>query len=186
MLILKSSSPRRIQVLKSLGLKFDVLPANIDENSQPGESYLEYLKRVTLEKLEKEKASKENMYISSDTIVVNENKMLPKPIDFKEATAMLTELEGKNHFVYSGIAILIGENLVFDYDKTEVNMKEWKLKEIREYIEKNQPFDKAGSYGIQDKNGPVLTIKGSFHNVLGFPLRKFYLYHHLWKDFLCL
>lgn len=186
MFVLKSASPRRIQLLQELGLKFEIQPSNINESLQKNENYMEYLKRITLDKLEVSKAKPQNVYVSADTIVVNGNTVLTKPTNEEDAISTLKILSGKNHFVYSGIAFYKSGEIIFDFDKTEVLMKNWKLKEITNYVEKYRPLDKAGSYGIQDIHSPVQSIKGSFQNVVGFPLKKFYIYNHLWKDFLCL
>ncbi len=184
MLILKSASPRRQQILKDLKLNFQVSPAHVNEDLQAEEPPLSYLKRVTLAKLEIDKAEMEKVYISSDTIVVLENEILGKPADFYEGAKILTRLSGKSHSVYSGLAILNQGNTIFDYDETTVEFKAWDKKEIEQYLNEYRPYDKAGSYGIQDENGPVLKFKGSYSNVLGFPIRKFYQHFFMWKEFL--
>ena len=73
---------------------------------------------------------------------------------------------------------------MYDFDETKVEFKSWGVKEFQQYLENCKPFDKAGAYGIQDENGPVLSFKGSYSNVMGFPLRKFYQHYGIWKEFL--
>lgn len=184
MLILKSASPRRQQILKSLRLNFEVEPSHSNEDSLEGEDPLSYLKRVTIAKLEIEKCYSNNLYISSDTIVVLEGGILGKPRDFTEGRRILSHLSGKIHSVYSGIGIAKEGKIIFDYDETKVEFKNWNNQEIEGYLEAHKPYDKAGAYGIQDEGGPVLGFKGSYSNVLGFPIRKFYQHFGIWKEFL--
>ncbi|MCC5815067.1 MAG: septum formation protein Maf [Leptospira sp.] len=197
MIILCSASPRRKEILENLGLKFDICPAQIDENEIPNEKPLEYLKRVSSAKawevskswassqsLENNKNQLENktnnLFIASDTIVVFEGRILHKPENTKQAEEILSLLSGKQHTVYSGLALLQSGNLLWDYDETLIQFKSWDLQEIRNYIEIAKPFDKAGAYGIQDSNSPVENYKGSYSNVMGFPIRKFLKYRDLW------
>ena len=184
MLILKSASPRRQQILKDLRLQFRVEPSQVDEDVRVGEPPLSYLKRVTIAKLELEKAKSEEIYISSDTIVVLDEQILGKPTDFAEGKEILSCLSGKIHSVYSGLGILTKGEVLFDYDETRVEFKPWGKEEIAVYLNECKPYDKAGSYGIQDEKSPVLRFTGSYSNVLGFPLRKFYQHFSIWKEFL--
>ncbi|MBE7412990.1 MAG: Maf family protein [Leptospiraceae bacterium] len=184
MLILKSGSPRRISIFRDIGLRFQVSPSSIDESVLPEEDCMEYLKRITIAKLESINATYSQTLVSSDTIVVWENKIFPKPLNFQTAKNTLMELNGKTHQVYSGLGIFKQGNLYFDLDKTFVELKKWSIEEIENYIKVTNPLDKAGSYGIQDKCSPVLSFQGSFSNVLGFPFRTFLKYHSLWSEFL--
>ena len=104
MLILKSASPRRKQILENLKLTFQVDPSSANEDVRENEPPLEYLKRVTIAKLELEKSQPENVYISSDTMVVLGSRILAKPRDFAEGVEILSFLSGKTHSVYSGLA----------------------------------------------------------------------------------
>lgn len=184
MLILKSASPRRQQILKDLKLKFLAEPSHINEDARIKESPLSYLQRVTIAKLELEKAKSGKVYISSDTIVVLENQILGKPVNFTEGMEILARLSGKAHTVYSGIGIAKKGEVFYDYDETTVEFKPWGKEEIAVYLNECKPYDKAGSYGIQDEKSPVLRFTGSYSNVLGFPLRKFYQHFSIWKEFL--
>lgn len=184
MLILKSASPRRKQILENLRLTFGVDPSSANEDVNENESPLEYLKRVTIAKLELEKSNPENVYISSDTMVVLGSRILAKPRDFAEGMEILSFLSGKIHSVYSGLAIWKAGQVFYDYDETKVEFKALEDSEIRKYLEESKPYDKAGAYGIQDVGTPVLRHIGSYTNVMGFPIRKFYQYFSIWKEFL--
>lgn len=182
MITLKSASPRRKEILESLGLKFQISPSQVDESEQI-EKPLKYLERVTIQKLEKEKWE-EGILISSDTIVVFQNQILHKPKDFEEAYEILSTLNDKTHSVYSGLGIYDGKKIYFNYDETLVHFWKWAKADREFYIKELKPFDKAGSYGIQDPDSPVKTFQGSYINVLGFPIRKFFEKHEIWSKYL--
>ncbi|EKO34899.1 nucleoside triphosphate pyrophosphatase [Leptospira santarosai] len=182
MIVLRSKSPRRKQVLESLNLDFRVEPEEIDESSLENEYPLEYLERICLSKLGTR--SKDEFLISCDTIVVQENSILQKPESFSEAMEMLQRLSGKTHRVASGIGIYYKGFERFAFEFSQVHFRPWNQEQIREYIEKYSPFDKAGSYGVQDKGGPVQSFEGSYTNILGFPIRTFFQYHEFWKKYL--
>lgn len=182
MLILKSASPRRKDFLALLGLEFDVSPSNVNEDWISGEPFLQYLERVTLAKLDNPVSP--HTFISADTIVVFKDSIFPKPSSTEEAYSFLKDLAGKVHQVYSGIGLFKEGKTYFEYEKTDVTMKNWKEAEIRHYIQSQKPLDKAGAYGIQDENTPVETFSGSFSNVVGFPLRKFFLHYEKWAEFM--
>lgn len=184
MLILKSASPRRKQILENLKLQFIVQPSEIEEKVKKNEQPLAYIKRVTIDKLELEKVNPDFVYLASDTIVVLGKKILSKPKDLNEGLQILLELSGKVHSVYSSLAIWKKGETIYEIDETNVQMKPWKEADILNYLKKFKPFDKAGGYGVQDKKGPVLRYNGSYTNVIGFPIRKFFPYFGVWKEFL--
>jgi septum formation protein len=183
MLILHSASPRRKEILKSLGLEFQILPSSSDESERIKETPLAYLKRVTFLKLG-EQIQKENFHISSDTIVVLENRILHKVNDFEDAKIHLKSLSGKVHTVFSSLGMAIKGEKIFEYEQTKIVFNELSEQKINEYLEKFKPFDKAGSYGIQDDFPLVKSIEGSYTNVLGFPIRRFFRYHREWSQYL--
>lgn len=185
MLVLKSASPRRKEILQGLGLKFQISPSYTDESLRQGEDFLRYLERVTVNKLEIPKISEQkNVYVASDTIVVLSGKIFPKPSSAQECFFFLKELSSKIHSVFSSLAIYKNAQVIYDFDETRVQMKTWNTEEIWNYIKTSNPLDKAGGYGIQDSNSPVESFEGSFTNVLGFPLRKFFQYSEIWKEYL--
>jgi septum formation protein len=183
MLILKSASPRRKEFLELLGLNFEIEPSQINEDQNENENPLTYLERVTLAKLGYP-IWESNFYVSSDTIVVFENKVYPKPLSLEEGFSYLSDLNGKTHQVFSGLGIVYEGKTYFEYDTTNVTMKNLKPEEVWEYLDNNKPLDKAGAYGIQDPNSPVANFQGSYSNVMGFPLRKFFLFYEKWYPFL--
>ncbi|PJZ46883.1 Maf family protein [Leptospira brenneri] len=182
MFILKSTSPRRIQILTDLGFQFQVEPANIDESENDHESALHYLERMVHSKLGTDGDVK-NLYLAADTIVVFEKEILHKPVDLEDAFRILKTLSGKKHSVFSGAGIRLGTGIDFFYEETVIQFKNWSELEIKDYILKYKPFDKAGSYGIQDQDGPVQTRIGSYTNVMGFPLRSFFARSSVWLPF---
>lgn len=183
-IILKSASPRRKSFLQYLGFSFQIVPAHIDETPMNDEKPLDYLQRMTRAKLEKEKARPDILYISSDTIVVYQEEILLKPESKTDALKTLQKLNNSRHFVYTGLGLLINNQEIYDFAESEIYMKDWQQADRIQYVEQYQPYDKAGSYGIQDKQGPVKSIQGSYSNVVGFPLSKFYQYSPIWQPFL--
>ena len=183
MLILKSASPRRREILAGLGLKFSVQPSDVNESQLVNEKPAEFLKRVTIDKLQA--GGLEYSAIASDTIVVCQDKILQKPQSREEALSILNSLAGQSHKVMSSVGIWHAGETYYDFDLTEVIFKKWNNAAIEEYVERARPFDKAGAYGIQDKDSPVREFSGSYLNVMGFPIRKFFAFHHVWSRFLC-
>jgi septum formation protein len=187
-LILCSQSARRRQILTDLNLKFELETPNINESELAEEKPLDYLKRISKLKVKSifnKRLSKEEILLSSDTIVVSENSILHKPINLGNAIEILTLLSGKAHYVHSSFYLFQSNTIeIYAYDSTKVHFRAWNNDEIRNYVLESQPFDKAGSYGIQDKTGPVEKIEGSYTNVLGFPIRKFMQDIEKWKHFI--
>jgi septum formation protein len=178
-LILASKSPRRKQLLESLGLDFEVKPSNVNEdtifNADPGKYVIE------LAKAKATKVAIDNpgsIVIGSDTTVYHNGNYLNKPKDHEEAFKMLSTLSGSIHEVYSGICVFDSSNMTIenDFSVTQVKFRNLDKEEIKAYIESGSPFDKAGAYGIQDDFGAIFVeeIKGDFYNVVGMPLVKLY------------
>lgn len=175
--ILASASPRRKALLTELGLNFIVIPANIDESFQEGETALDYVRRMAFEKgnaIAQEHPDK--IVISADTIVVLHNETLGKPVDEEDAFRILRSLSNNYHQVISSFAILsIKKNIsVLEHEITDVHFRELSDEDIWEYIETGSPVDKAGAYGIQDISAYLVDkIDGCYHNVMGFPVAHF-------------
>lgn len=188
MLLLCSQSPRRKELFEKMGLAFDTVHPQLSETVLPGELPLAYLERITIEKARSiqnlSNSDPKNLYVSSDTIVVFEGNILQKPENAREAIEMLLPLAGNQHTVYSGLCLLQEKEIIWDYDTTQIQFKDWSRKSIERYVANSQPFDKAGGYGIQDPESPVLSYSGSYTNVMGFPIRKFYKYFSLWQPFM--
>jgi len=183
-IILASGSPRRKMLLNALlkkfGLKFVVIPANIEEYIPAKINDFGKFTADLAELKALEVAQNNNgLIIAADTIVVYKNKVLGKPGSKSEAKKMLNLLSGKKHNVFTGICIVDTEKnqYIKTYEKTEVSFRKLQNKEIEFYVNSGSPMDKAGSYGIQDDLGStfVKSIKGDYFNVVGLPVLKLYL-----------
>lgn len=183
-IILASSSPRRKyllnMILSNFGLKFDIIPANIREYIPLNTAKYSFLvKKLALMKAKGAAGTNEGIIIGADTIVVLNGTILGKPNSKKEAGKMLRYLSGKEHKVFTGIAIYdtYSREKYVDYEMTKVKFREIKGNEIEFYISSNSPLDKAGAYGIQDDFGSTFVerIRGDYFNVVGLPVVKTYM-----------
>jgi septum formation protein len=176
-LLLASKSPRRHEIFEKSGFDFEVVDIDADENfpqELKGPEICEYL---SLHKSQHYQDNlDQNLLITADTIVVVGDTVLNKPESEQEAFEMLQLLSGRSHFVYTGCTIRGSHKTHTFHDATEVVFYALTDEEIHAYIRNCKPFDKAGSYGIQDWMGlvGVKSITGCFYNVMGFPSGKFY------------
>jgi len=182
-LILASKSPRRIKLLEQLGLTFEVEPSNINETYQSGSSPEKIVRQLSSQKARTVCGGKKNaIIIAADTIVVLDDKVLGQPKGYEDAFTMLKALSGRMHSVYTGVTLIKTNgdgkelNSALFVEQTKVTFSTLKDNEIDAYIKSGSPFDKAGSYGIQDDLGCLFVsgIEGDYYNVVGFPLHKFY------------
>lgn len=176
---LASASPRRQQLLKIIGLKFKVIPSNIEENigfeQDPQNHVLTLSHAKALAVAEKISSG---LVIGADTIVVLDHRILGKPTNEMQALQMLRTLSGRNHLVYTGFSLIAmpAQRSISDFEITTVHFRELTDWEIENYVLTGNPMDKAGAYGIQDQSALFADrIEGCFYNVVGFPLTKFYL-----------
>ncbi len=184
-IILASGSPRRIALLRQIGIEPEVMPSAIDENTVGYRSPVQRVLNLSQKKaLEVAKRTPDAVIVAADTLVVLDGKHLGKPRDAAEARGMLSELSGREHLVYTGFTILHAptRRFVSEYEVTRVKFRELESNEIDVYVKSGSCFDKAGAYGIQDDFGAVFVerIDGCYYNVMGFPLTKFYL---TWRKF---
>ena len=176
--ILGSNSPRRKEILKEIGLDFSVYPSNIDENFNK-EMKLENIGVFLAEKKAnaiKNELKENDILITADTTVIHNNELLSKPENTLEAKEMLNKLSGKSHKVITGVCLL-SKNKKYTFScETIVTFNNLEIKEIEFYINKFKPFDKAGSYGIQEWIGLIRIekIEGSYTNVVGLPASMLY------------
>lgn len=176
--ILASKSPRRQQLLKSLGIDFEVRTKDVNENYPPN-MYKNDIP-VFLAEIKSHPflgdLQKNDLLITADTIVWMNDEVLGKPADEKEAKEMLRKLSGKEHEVISGVCLTSVKKKSSFYSVSKVQFKELTNSEIDYYIKVFKPFDKAGSYGIQEWIGTIgiTHIEGSFYNVMGLPIQKLY------------
>jgi len=177
-IILASRSPRRQQLLRDLGLRFDVVVHEYDESypeNLKGEEIAMYLAREKA-RLFMNEISDNEIVITADTIVWCKNQVLVKPVDISDARRMIRELSGNSHDVITGVTILSSSREVTFADSTKVTFENLSEEEITYYIEKFMPLDKAGAYGIQEWIGVAACsrIEGSYFNVVGLPVQKLY------------
>lgn len=177
-IILGSNSPRRQELLKSLGFTFLNKPIHADE-SFPNDLLAEEIPLYLAEK--KADAYQDDLkdteiLITADTIVWCEGKVFNKPANFVEGKAMLEALSGKMHEVFTGVCLKSGNKQTTFYDVSKVYFKKLKPEEIEYYLMNFSPYDKAGSYGVQDWLGyiGIDKIEGSFYNVMGLPVKELY------------
>jgi septum formation protein len=177
-LILGSASPRRKELLSGLGIPFTV--QTIDTN----EEYPAYLRgiRIPMYLAEKkadafaDQLTPTTLLITADTIVLLEDQVLGKPVDKNDARRMLKRLSGKSHLVITGVCISSSNRRKTFHSVSEVRFAQLKDDEIEYYLDMYAPYDKAGSYGIQEWIGyvGVEQISGSFYNVMGLPIQRLY------------
>jgi len=178
-IILASRSPRRIQLLRQIGLSFTSQESGVDEDIADGTPPEEAVRKLSLEKARHvADRLRDGIVIGADTVVVLEGKILGKPSSKEDAISMLSRLGGKTHTVFTGFALVDVESKrsYVDHEKTEVTFRRLDKEEIEKYVESGSPMDKAGAYGIQDDYGAVFVerINGCFYTVVGFPLSKFH------------
>lgn len=177
-IILASGSPRRQQFLRELEIDFEIRLKEIEEiypDHLKAEEITDFLAKLKASAFENELNNNE-VLITSDTIVWLENKALGKPIDASHALRMLTEMSGKTHKVITSVCLKSIKKEVVFHDETLVTFTDLSLDEIEFYLKNYKPFDKAGSYGIQEWIGLVAIekIEGSYANVVGLPTHKLY------------
>ncbi len=176
-IILASNSPRRRELLKNIGLEFEVIPDNtpepMDTQLSPADMVMMLSKFKGENVLSSISGEDDAVIISADTVVSIDGKILGKPKSEAEAFEMLSLLSGKSHTVYTGVYIIekSSKKSANFYEKTEVYFKSLDINEIRDYINSREPMDKAGSYGIQDLGSLfVEKINGDYFNVVGLPV----------------
>lgn len=176
--ILASSSPRRRDLLTSIGLEFDVLPSNVPEVHRQGEAAEEYVARLSRDKANALAAQHPDRWvIAADTTVLLGDELLEKPVDAADAERMLATIAGKTHLVYTGVTL---ENVERGYRDTrvaesEVRMLPLSAEEIEWYVRTGEPLDKAGSYAVHGIASMFIeAIHGSYTNVVGLPLATLY------------
>ncbi|XKH01417.1 Maf family nucleotide pyrophosphatase [Marinobacter nauticus] len=173
-LILASASPRRTELLTSIGVSFDVQPADIDETPGPDETAYDYVERLAREKAEAVAlSSPHQLVMGSDTSVVLEGEILGKPATQAEARSMLARLSGNTHQVMTAVALVEKGRCQHVVSVTNVTFRQLEADEIDAYVATGEPMDKAGGYGIQGLGGIFVTdLQGSYSAVVGLPLQE--------------
>ncbi|XP_067108418.1 probable bifunctional dTTP/UTP pyrophosphatase/methyltransferase protein isoform X2 [Osmerus mordax] len=192
LVVLASASPRRLEILTNVGLRFEVVPSWFKETldkrlfSAPHEYAVETAKQKALEVAKRmpfKHLKTPDIVIGADTIVTVDGLILEKPVDKQDAYRMLSRLSGKEHSVFTGVAIVlchekedeeIDYQLIDFYEETKVKFADLSEDMLWEYINSGEPMDKAGGYGIQALGGMLVEyVHGDFLNVVGFPLNHF-------------
>ena len=184
-LILASNSPRRKELLKMLGLSFEVFPAPDDEEVEPGLAPDDLVKILAYRKAGSvSELCPGKVVVGADTVVEIDGRILGKPQSAADARHMLQQLSAHTHRVYTGVCVMKGNRVDLDYDCTSVTFYPLTDDEIAAYIATNEPMDKAGSYGIQGRGALfVKKIEGDFYSVMGLPVAKLYRMLQRFGDF---
>lgn len=181
-LILASGSPRRRELLAALGLEFEIIKPQVDETQLPGENPFTYVTRLSRIKAAAVTAELQDHHIvlaadttvilAADTIGVEEGgEVLGKPVDAEDALNTLRRLRGREHLVCTSFTLKNTDQEITRMIQTTVTMRDYTDQEIESYIASGDPFDKAGSYAIQNKAfHPVASLDGSYSNVMGLPV----------------
>jgi septum formation protein len=173
---LASKSPRRRELLTNMGVNFEILTTDVEETYDPAwspEEIVMHLSRLKLSPIDMAQYDPHTIFIACDTIVVVGGKIIGKPKDADDAARMLHLLSGNTHTVYSGLTVATPSKTLTDYRATEVVFEKLPEEMIQYYINTYKPFDKAGSYGVQEWIGYVgiREVRGSYYNVMGLPTR---------------
>ena len=170
---LASSSPRRRDILQSLGVDFTQSPVNIDESHRPGEIITDMPMRLALEKVLAlgTKESSGVPVLAADTAVVLENRVYGKPKSKDDALSMLSQLSGRSHTVITAVVLQVSDQVLSGKSHTEVRLRNINLQEAEAYWLSGEPADKAGAYAIQGLGGIfVEAVQGSYSGVVGLPV----------------
>lgn len=187
-LILASRSPRRAEILRSVGWPFEVIVAGVDETPRQDEAPNDYVRRLSVAKAEAVAATlNEGLVLGADTTVVIDNQILGQPIDDDDARRMLKMLSGRWHEVLTAVAVIRANkesDPLVGVETTRVRFAELSDSEIEWYVSSGEPLDKAGAYGIQEKAALFIEqIQGDYFNVMGLPIRLVYkLARQIWDQ----
>lgn len=176
-LVLASTSPRRRELVKVLGVKFEFTTAEVDESPRDHESPQEMVRRLSYTKASVgARAFDDAIVIGADTIGWLDNEIIGKPRDSAEAAQMLQRLRARPHIVYSGVTVKHRKRTVTQIATTTVWMRNYSDDEIAAYVASGDPLDKAAAYAIQHHDfHPVARVEGCYANVMGLPLCHLYL-----------
>lgn len=180
-LVLASGSPRRAEILRSVGWPFQVIVPDIDESVMPGESAMDYVKRLAIEKALAVRGSVQNLpVLAADTTVVVDGAIIGKPADLEDAKQMIRLLSGRWHEVLTGVAIAIKDEVRAGVQQTRVRFANLNDEEIEFLSRAGNPLDKAGAYAVQGEAALFIeSIDGDYWNVVGLPISLVYkLYFH--------
>lgn len=173
--VLASASPRRKELLSLIFNEYDIRPADCDEALPEGikaQEAVEYLSLIK-NKATVEICDENSLVISADTVVAVDGEILGKPQDKEDARRMISLLSGREHQVFTGVTLSLKGNFKTFSEKTDVVFYKLTDKEIEDYISTEEPYDKAGAYGIQGKAGLLVkAVNGDYYNVVGLPVAR--------------
>lgn len=172
-LILASGSPRRLELLRSLGLEPVVIPSDVEEIRREGEDPRDYVRRLAVDKARAVARHNGGSWVmAADTVVVLDGEVLEKPADSREAVEMLTRLAGSVHTVFTGVCLTDGREFEETaVEATAVKIATMERSRIEWYVGTGEPMDKAGAYAIQGLGAIfVESIDGNYTNVVGLPI----------------
>jgi len=174
-LVLASGSPRRLDVLRQLGLCPEVQPSFVDESYLPGEAPVQHVERLARAKAAAAASRRpEGLVIAGDTIVVLDGRVLGKPRDATEAVSTLMSLAGRTHEVFTALALAGSHGIVSAVSRASVRFRDFDVDTASRYVETGEPLDKAGAYGIQGLGAALVdAIAGDYYCVVGFPVGAF-------------
>lgn len=180
-IVLASASPRRKELLSSMGVEFETIVSDIEEKMDDKLNYKKMAEELSFQKAQNvfNTLQGDRLVIGSDTMVVYKNKIFGKPKDKEEAKQMLMQLSGKSHVVVTGLCVLINradEQIKYvTHEVTKVHFKRISEKDIETYIATGEPMDKAGAYAIQGISGKFIDkINGNYASVVGLPTNKLF------------
>ncbi len=171
--VLASASPRRVTLLRQLGFEPEVRPASVDESYEPGEVPETHVERLARRKVEAVGPHRrDELVVGGDTVVVRgEDTILGKPESTQDALSMLLALSGREHRVFTGLALSGPKGTVSGVGRATVRFRAFGEKEARAYVATGEPMDKAGAYGVQGLGAALVEeIRGDYYSVVGFPV----------------
>ncbi|MDB6064571.1 MAG: maf [Pedosphaera sp.] len=184
-LILASSSPRRSELLRGMGVEFSVIPSDASEVQN------EFLTATEISQLNAYRKARvvakkfpDALVLGADTMVCLESKLFGKPLNEEEAYRMLKELQGHTHQVVTGVCLihLRGHRQKIFAEQTDVRFRQLSIEQIRDYMGRINPLDKAGAYAIQEHGHKIVeNISGSFSNVVGLPMERLRAEFAAWR-----
>ncbi len=180
-IVLASASPRRLELLRQIGIEPEVVVSHVEErvtSSEPGEVVMELAGQKARDVAGE--VTPGTLVIGSDTVVAVDGKILGKPRDHEEAAGMIRMIAGRSHQVYTGVCMIVRENGCEDrirtfYDETDVEVYDMSEEEILSYARSEEPMDKAGAYAVQGFFARYIRgLRGSYANVMGLPVSRLY------------